>query len=84
MEKKRLYFASLDECNEDCLFCVRRGDELPIEYINTEKAKQILKKKRKQGYVDLYFDGGEPTLRNDLLDLIKFAKEIKYENVNIC
>lgn len=83
MEKKRLYFASLDECNEDCLFCVRRGDELPIEYINTEKAKQILKKKRKQGYVDLYFDGGEPTLRNDLLDLIKFAKEIKYENVNI-
>ena len=80
---KRLYFASLNDCNEDCLFCVRRGDEAPLEFIDTAKAKQILAEKRKEGYQEIYFDGGEPTLRKDLNELIEFAKRQKYRRVNI-
>jgi len=83
MNKKRLYFASLNDCNEDCLFCVRGGDEPPIKYIDTEQAKVILKQKKKQGYQDVYFDGGEPTLRKDLLQLIKFVRQVGYEKANI-
>jgi MoaA/NifB/PqqE/SkfB family radical SAM enzyme len=81
--RKRLYFASLNDCNEDCLFCARRGDELPIKFIDIEKAKEILWQKRKQGYQEIYFDGGEPTLRNDLAELIQFAKDKKFKSVNI-
>lgn len=80
---KRLYFASLHDCNENCLFCVRRGKETPIAFINTLKAKEILFKKRKQGYQEVYFDGGEPTLRNDLVELISFAKSKGFEAVNV-
>ncbi|MBU1137295.1 radical SAM protein [Patescibacteria group bacterium] len=80
---KRLYFASLNNCNEDCLFCVRRGDEPAIDFINTQKAKQILSKKRQEGYEEIYFDGGEPTLRNDLKELIAYAKKEKYKSVNV-
>lgn len=80
---KRLYFASLNNCNEDCLFCVRRGDEAPIKFIDTEKAKQILAQKKKEGYAEIYFDGGEPTLRDDLVELIQFIKDKKFKAVNI-
>src|SRR3989339_1002300 len=80
---KRLYFASLHNCNEDCVFCVRRGDETPIEFINTEKSKKLLFEKKKQGYQEIYFDGGEPTLRKDLVELINFAKNKGFKAVNI-
>jgi len=80
---KRLYFASLNDCNEDCLFCTRKGDELPIEFIDTEKSKKILSEKKKQGYQWVYFDGGEPTLRKDLVELINFAKTKGFKIVNI-
>ena len=80
---KRLYFASLHNCNEDCVFCVRRGDETPIEFINTEKSKKLLFEKKKQGYQEIYFDGGEPTLRKDLVELIDFAKNKGFKAVNI-
>jgi MoaA/NifB/PqqE/SkfB family radical SAM enzyme len=80
---KRLYFASLPDCNEDCLFCVRRGNEAPIEFMDTQKAKEILLRKRKDGYEEIYFDGGEPTLRNDLKELIEFAKNTGYKSVNV-
>jgi len=80
---KRLYFASLNDCNEDCLFCTRRGDEPPIKFIKTKKAKEILSKKKKQGYQEVYFDGGEPTLRKDLVELIEFAKDKKFKAANI-
>jgi len=80
---KRLYFASLNDCNEDCLFCVRGGDEAPIDFIGTKKAKEILSQKRKEDYQELYFDGGEPTLRKDLFDLIQFAQEAGYRSVQI-
>ena len=76
---KRLYFASLYECNQNCIFCVRLGNAKPIEYIDTKRAKDILVKKKKEGYGEVYFDGGEPTLRDDLLGLIKFAKKLKYK-----
>ena len=80
---KRLYFASLNDCNEDCLFCTRRGDEPPIKFIETKKAKEILSKKKKEGYQEVYFDGGEPTLRKDLTELVQFAKDKKFKAVNI-
>jgi len=80
---KRLYFASLNDCNEDCLFCVRGGDEAPIDFIGTKKAKEILSQKRKEGYQEIYFDGGEPTLRKDLAQLINFARNKKYKSVNV-
>lgn len=80
---KRLYFASLHDCNQNCLFCVRLGDNEPIRFIDTKKSKEILAGKRKEGYAEVCFDGGEPTLRQDLAELIDYAKKLKYRTVSI-
>ncbi len=80
---KRLYFASLHECNQNCIFCVRLGKEKPITHINRQEALKILSNKRKEGYDELFFDGGEPTLRKDLVKLVDYAKKLKYRTVQI-
>lgn len=83
MAKDRLYFASLHECNEDCLFCVRRGDEEPIEYLDTEECKKRIARASEENWKTLEFDGGEPTLRNDLPELIQHARKVGFKDVCI-
>ena len=73
IKEKRLYFASLGSCNQSCLFCVRGGDEPKITLLSTKEAKEILQRKKKEGHTEVYFDGGEPTMRKDLSELILFG-----------
>lgn len=80
---KRLYFASLPNCNQRCVFCVRLGDDDPIKYIQTKEAKNILATKVEEDYEEIIFDGGEPTLRSDLPDLIEYAHQSGYKKVVI-
>lgn len=83
MSKDRMYFASLHKCNEDCLFCVRRGDEEPVEYLNTKESKEEISKIAREDWQTLEFDGGEPTLRKDLPELIRHAKREGIEDICI-
>jgi len=46
-----------------------------LGFINTKEAKKIILEKKREGYQEIFFDGGEPTLRDDLVDLIKLAKK---------
>jgi cyclic pyranopterin phosphate synthase len=62
---------------------VRLGKESPIEYIDTKEAKKQLKAKREEGFEVVLFDGGEPTLRNDLVELLVYAKEQKYSEAQV-
>ncbi len=80
---KKIYFASLGNCNQKCLFCARGGDEPKIKLLNTSQSKKILEKKAKEGYDEIYFDGGEPTLRKDLKELVGFAVGLGFKKINI-
>jgi len=83
MAKDRLYFASLQECNEKCLFCVRGGKAKPIKYLNTEESKRKIEKAIKEGWKTIIFDGGEPTLRRDLFDLLNWSGGKGFKNISI-
>jgi len=84
MAKDRLYFASLQECNEKCLFCIRRGEKArPIKHLDTNESKRRIAKVAKEGWKTLIFDGGEPTLRADLFDLLEFAQKKGFKNISI-
>lgn len=83
MPKDRIYFASLPTCNEDCLFCVRGGKAKPIKYLNTEESKKWILRAAKERWKTLIFDGGEPTLRSDLPELIDFAQKSGFKNISI-
>ncbi len=64
-----------ERCNLHCRFCFADGGasgrDLPIE----ECSDAILDIVRQCGQPLLQFSGGEPTLRDDLPELVRFAKE---------
>lgn len=66
-------------CPLQCPYCSN-----PIDYakhsseISTDDWKRVLTQARKMGAVQLGFSGGEPLTRNDLVELVKHARELGY------
>ena len=83
MANDRLYFASLQECNENCLFCVRGGKASPIKYLDTEAAKKKIDRAASDKWQTIIFDGGEPTLRKDIFSLLQHAKKKWFKGVSL-
>lgn len=62
-------------CNQNCVHCYAAGQEQSSEEeLSTEEWKAILDKCRKVGIPQVTFTGGEPTMREDLPELIDHAK----------
>lgn len=68
-------------CNNRCTFCAT-GTRTQFDG-NVDRQKELLVKYRKLGVRLLDIDGGEPTLNPNLLGIIKFARRIGYERVNV-
>jgi MoaA/NifB/PqqE/SkfB family radical SAM enzyme len=69
-------------CNNNCLFCAQAhrrslGDQ------TTEKLKNDLKNAYEEGIREVVFTGGEPTIRKDIFELVKYAKNLGYELIQI-
>ncbi len=62
-------------CNQKCVHCYAAGQILSDEEeLSTEDWKKILDKCRDAGIPQVTFTGGEPTMRDDLMELIKHAR----------
>lgn len=62
-------------CNQKCVHCYAADQVLAEEEeISTGEWKAILDKCRAVGIPQVTFTGGEPTMRDDLFDLIKHAR----------
>ena len=62
-------------CNQKCIHCYAAGQILSEEEeITTAEWKEILSKCRAAGIPQVTFTGGEPTMRSDLVELIKEAR----------
>lgn len=62
-------------CNQQCVHCYAAGQENSgEEEISTEEWKTIIDKCREAGIPQVTFTGGEPTMREDLPELIDYAK----------
>lgn len=65
-------------CNLNCIHCYipeeyRRRNELP-----TEEFKKVILDIAELGGLYLVFSGGEPLLRKDIFELIKFSKKLNF------
>ena len=62
-------------CNQKCVHCYA-ADQIHAEEeeISTEDWKKILDKCREAGIPQVTFTGGEPTMRDDLIELIAYAR----------
>lgn len=80
-DAKKIIVNMTYQCNNHCVFCAT-GDRPPI-HSNTEKVKRRIKEAYENGVRLLDLDGGEPTLHPDLLDVIRFARTLGYECINL-
>lgn len=61
-------------CNQKCLHCYAAGQHnASDEELDTQDWKRILDKCREVGIPQVTFTGGEPTMREDLIELITHA-----------
>lgn len=70
------------QCNNRCRFCVQGNKREICPNRSDEEVRAILRKEVKdhQGVV---FTGGEPTVRKELAEWVKYAKELGYEAIQI-
>lgn len=62
-------------CNQHCVHCYAAGQTYAnAGELGTDEWKQILKRCRKAQIPQVTFTGGEPTMREDLCELIKAAR----------
>lgn len=62
-------------CNQKCLHCYAAGQPMgETAELSTEEWKAVLQKLRVANIPQVTFTGGEPTLRNDLVELVREAE----------
>lgn len=62
-------------CNQKCLHCYAAGQKLSeTEELSTEEWKKIIDICQKECIPQLTFTGGEPTMREDLVELIDYSR----------
>jgi MoaA/NifB/PqqE/SkfB family radical SAM enzyme len=66
-------------CNLRCIGCHACRDT--GDSLSTESAVELLRAGRRQGIARLWIGGGEPTLRDDLLGLVRAARKLGYVEV---
>jgi cyclic pyranopterin phosphate synthase len=58
-------------CNLSCIYCHKEGEESPEEQISAEEIAEILRVAAKFEIRSVKFTGGEPLLRQDLLEIVQ-------------
>lgn len=63
------------KCNQKCVFCYAGGQKLSSsKELSTDEWKLIIDKLAKANIPMITFTGGEPTLRNDIDELVAYSK----------
>ncbi len=70
----RMDMALTYRCNNNCYFCYTGGPH-KVKELKTTDWKKIITKLWDSGVPQIVFTGGEPTLRDDLIELIEYSKE---------
>ncbi len=69
-----LYIYLTNKCNQQCNHCYMKAGNVFSNELTMDEIKQILKNFSDSGGKVVTFTGGEPTLRTDFIEIVKFAK----------
>ncbi|MDD5142494.1 GTP 3',8-cyclase MoaA [Methanoregula sp.] len=58
-------------CNLKCIYCHREGEVKPEAELSLEEIREILRVSAKFGIRSVKFTGGEPLLREDIIDIVR-------------
>lgn len=73
-------------CNLRCRFCYYINDvraRNKNKDLSTEECKRLIQYHYRCGMKVLEFTGGEPTIRKDLFELVRYAQEVGFSNISI-
>lgn len=79
---KRLDLKVGFSCNNRCRFCAQ-GHRRNLGDNTTQECKENLKEGYENGAREVVFTGGEPTIRDDILELVSYAKTLGFERIQI-
>lgn len=65
-----------NQCNMYCDHCYREAGAKAEEELSTEEGKALLDEIKKAGFKIMIFSGGEPFMRPDIIELVKYASSI--------
>lgn len=65
-------------CNLKCIHCHAFGGDASYDELSTEEGKALIDQIAAVGIRSFVFTGGEPLLREDLFELIEYAKSIGF------
>lgn len=69
-------------CNNNCRFCAQ-AHQKRFGNKEAEELKRYLAQAAKEGYRSVVFTGGEPTIRPDIIDLVKYAKRCGFQRIQM-
>jgi MoaA/NifB/PqqE/SkfB family radical SAM enzyme len=81
MGAKRLDIKTGFICNNNCLFCVQAHNKFKGNRTTEEIKKDLQESINRCDSV--VFTGGEVTIRKDLLEIVRYAKQIGYSSIQI-
>lgn len=80
--QKRHWVRLTRGCNNRCLFCLD-SDSQDNSLISFQKIKLDLEKGLNKGLLRVVLSGGEPTIHPDFLKIVKQAKKMGYEHIQV-
>ncbi len=63
-------------CNISCIHCYRDAGTKRTDELSTEEGKKLLDEMARAGFKIIILSGGEPLMREDIYELIRYAKSI--------
>lgn len=70
------------DCNLACTYCTV-SEAMRARALGTESVAREIQSAASRGYREIAFTGGEPTLRDDLPALVKYARRCGFEHVKV-
>lgn len=77
VDEKRVIWEVTKYCNYKCKHCCASANLVDTkDELSKEECIDILKQLKDFGIKEIYFSGGEPFSRSDMLDILKFARKL--------
>jgi len=70
-------------CNNNCIFCASGPRERNLGTMDTERFKLELRRHSKETEAIFTANGGEPTIRSDVTELLSYANELCYKRIHL-
>lgn len=71
------------KCNYKCIFCHREGETPSEDFLTVDDIALVAEASRKLGIRFYKLTGGEPLIREDIVDTVRILKDITKEEVSI-